>query len=130
MRRLAVAAALAASLMVGMAMHGRAALDESTPAVAADVELLVLEVSDCFACDLVRKHIQPVWARAPQARQVPLRYIDLNVVDEASLGLVAPVSIVPTIVLRREGAEVSRIAGYPGPASFVEAVEYMLAQAD
>ena len=129
LRRVAILA-VAAVLIAGLVGHGRAALDESAPKAETGLEILVLEVKDCFACDLVRTHIQPAYARAPQSREMPLRYLDLNAVDEAALGLAAPITIVPTIVLMRDGTEVSRIAGYPGPASFLEAVEYMLARTE
>ena len=119
-----------AALIAGTAFHVRAALDNSAPATDGGVQLIVLEVKDCYACDLVRQHIQPAYARSPQSREVPLRYIDLNAVDAESLGLAQPVTIVPTIVLMRDGQEISRISGYPGPATFFEAVEHMLARID
>ena len=130
LRRSAALAIAAAVLLSGTMVHVRAALDDSTPAAGSGLELVVLEVEDCFACDLVRRHIQPAYARAPRSRDVPLRYVDLNQVDEGSLGLATPVTTVPTIVLRRDGREVSRIAGYTGPATFFEAIEYMLALAE
>ena len=117
-------------LIAGSAFHVRAALDGSAPAADGGVQLIVLEVKDCFACDLVRQHIQPAYARSPQSREVPLRYVDLNAVDAELLGLAGPVTMVPTIVLMRDGQEVSRIAGYTGPAIFFEAVEHMLARID
>lgn len=110
--------------------HVRAALDDSIAAGESEVQLLVLEVENCFTCDLVRQHIQSAYARTPQSRDVPLRYIDLNKVDAGALGLVAPVTMVPTIVLVREGHEVSRLTGYTGPAIFLQAVEHMLALAE
>lgn len=122
---------LAATLLIaGTAVHVHAALDDSTPTADSGLELVVLEVKDCFACDLVRRHIEPAYARAPQSRDVPLRYVDLNAVDAEALGLAAPVTLLPTIVLRRDGREVSRIAGYTGPAVFFQAVEHMLARVD
>ncbi len=126
-RRLAIPALAAAFIIAGVMGRGHAALDGRSPATDSHLEILVLEVENCFACDLVRKHIQPAYARVPQSRDVPLRYVDLNATDEGTLGLTEAVSIVPTIVLRRDGKEVSRIAGYTGPATFLEAVEYMLA---
>jgi hypothetical protein len=119
-----------AALIASTAFHVRAALDGSAPAANEGVQLIVLEVKDCFACDLVRQHIQPAYARSPQSREVPLRYLDLNLVDAESLALAAPLTMVPTIVLMRNGQEVSRISGYTGPAIFFEAVERMLARID
>ena len=126
LRRFAIPGFAAAFVVAGLMGHGHAALDGRSPATESHLEILVLEVEKCFACDLVRKHIQPAYARAPRSRDVPLRYVDLNMIDEGTLGLTEAVSIVPTIVLRRDGKEVSRIAGYTGPATFLEAVEYML----
>jgi hypothetical protein len=119
-----------AALIAGTAFHVRAALDGGVPAADGGVQLIVLEVKDCYACDLVRQHIQPAYARYPQSREVPLRYVDLNTVGAESLGLAGPITMVPTIVLMRDGQEVSRIAGYTGPAIFFEAVEQMLARID
>lgn len=130
MRRSAALAVMAALLITGTVAHVRAALDDDMPATDTGLALVVLEVKNCFACDLVRQHIAPAYARAPQSRDVPLRYVDLNAIDENALGLTAPVTIVPTIVLMRDGHEVSRIAGYTGPTMFFQAVQFMLRLVD
>ena len=59
-----------------------------------------------------------------------MRFVDLNAVDEAKLGLTEPVTTVPTIVLMREGQEVARLTGYMGPQIFFQAVPEMLARAE
>jgi hypothetical protein len=127
LRRSAILFAAVAMLVVGTIAHVRAALDTTEPAGDSGLALLVLEVKDCTTCDLVRRYIEPAWSRSTQSRDVPLRFLDLNAVDETTIGLSTPVTIVPTIVLMRDGREVSRIVGYTGPSTFFQAVEYMLA---
>lgn len=126
MRRLLILLAGVALVAAATFSQVRAALDNTPPAEESGFTLLVLEVTPCSACDLVRKHIEPVYARSPLSRDIPLRYLDLNMVDEANLGLSSPITVVPTIVLMRDGQEISRIVGYPGPTTFFHAVDYML----
>lgn len=109
----------------GMATGLQAALAPATEA-AARLELIVIEVKGCKICALVRDEIQPAYERTPRAREVPLRYLDITSVDETRLGLIAPVDVVPTIVLMRDGQEVDRVSGYTGPKNFLEAIAAMV----
>ena len=117
-------------LMAAAGAHVRAALDASAPTSSVGLEFLVLEVKSCHVCELVRAHILPPYERSATAREAPMRFVDLNAVDEAQLGLTAPVTTVPTIVLMREGQEVARLTGYTGPQIFFQAVPEMLARAE
>lgn len=117
-------------LMAAVGTHVRAALDASEPATSTGLEFLVLEVKSCHVCELVRTHILPPYERSTTARDAPMRFVDLNAIDEAKLGLTAPVTTVPTIVLMREGQEVARLTGYTGPQIFLQAVPEMLARAE
>ena len=117
-------------LMAAVGTHVRAALDASAPAASTGLEFLVLEVKSCHVCELVRTHILPSYERSTTARDAPMRFVDLNAIDEAKLGLTAPVTTVPTIVLMREGQEVARLTGYTGPQIFLQAVPEMLARAE
>jgi hypothetical protein len=122
-------AALTALIAIAGA-HVRAALDDSTPTASAGLEFLVLEVKSCHVCELVHTHILPLYERSNTAREAPMRFVDLNAADEAKLGLRAPVTTVPTIVLMRDGQEVARLTGYTGPQIFFRAVPEMLARAE
>jgi thioredoxin-related protein len=122
--------AIVSLLLATAGAHVRAALDAGTPAASAGLEFLVLEVKSCYVCDLVRTHILPQYERSMTARDAPMRFVDLNAIDEAKLGLMAPVTTVPTIVLMREGQEVARLTGYTGPQIFFQAVPEMLARAE
>ena len=117
-------------LMAVAGAHVRAALDAGAPTPNAGLEFLVLEVKSCHVCELVRTHILPPYERSVTAREAPMRFVDLNAVDEAQLGLAAPVTTVPTIVLMRKGQEVARLTGYTGPQIFFQAVPEMLARAE
>ncbi len=61
---------------------------------------------------------------------MPMRFVDVNAIDEGSIGLATPITLVPTIVLMRDGREVGRLAGYTGPELFFEALTHMLDRAD
>lgn len=124
MRKL-VAFLFAVALSFGNALPLDAArTDASAP--THRLELLVIEVSGCKVCDLVRTYIQPAYEASPHARQVPMRYVDVTHQDELTLGLNERVATVPTIVLLRDGREVDRIAGYTGPQNFLIAISSML----
>ncbi len=106
----------------------QAARDLVTPGSSVRMELLVLEVSGCSFCSLVKTHIQPAYEQTPHARAMPMRYVDVTRLDETKLGLNRPIDTVPTIVLMRDGREVDRIAGYVGPENFLKVLKYMLGQ--
>jgi hypothetical protein len=116
-------------LLAAAGAHVRAALDAGEPTESAGLEFLVLEVKNCHVCDLVRTHILPQYERSTTAREAPMRFVDLNAIDD-QLGLKAPVTTVPTIVLMREGQEIARLTGYTGPQIFFQAVPEMLARAE
>lgn len=117
-------------LVAAAGAHVRAALDAKAPTGNAGLEFLVLEVKGCQICELVRTHILPQYERSTTAREAPMRFVDLNAIDESQLGLTAPVTTVPTIVLMREGQEVARLTGYTGPQIFFQVVPDMLARAE
>ncbi|MGH3627494.1 MAG: thioredoxin domain-containing protein [Sciscionella sp.] len=112
------------------AANVEAAIDQRAPLARTSTELLVFQVANCAVCDLVHTHIRPAYQRSAAATETPMRFIDVNSIDESSLGLAQPISIVPTIVLMREGREVDRLTGYTGTDIFFEALEGMLKRLD
>jgi thioredoxin-related protein len=124
MRQL-VASLCAAALLAGSSNPLNAARGDTT-SPPTRLELLVIEVSGCNICHLVRDRIQPVYEASPHARSVPLRYVDITTRDELTLGLNERVATVPTIVLLRDGREVDRISGYLGPENFMTAISGLL----
>lgn len=126
MRKLMALVALALGLSIPSGEGVRAARDGTLPAKPVRLELLVLEVESCDICTMMRTRVQPKYERSVHARAVPMRFMDITNRDETKLGLIKPVDMVPTIVLMRDGREVTRIVGYLGPENFLAVVGHAL----
>jgi hypothetical protein len=126
LRFLSVVALFALALIGSDPTRVRAALDGGAPEGQSNLELVVFQIENCKLCELVQTQIRPAYERSRNAKDAPMRFVDINRVDESSLGLAAPVTIVPTIVLMREGREVSRMTGYTGPTIFFDALAHMM----
>ena len=123
-------AAVAASLLLLLAGHdaGRAALNVAAPAGTPAVELLVFERADCAYCRVFRRDVLPKYRHAVRDDAVPLRFVDIDKSDPASLALKARIDTLPTAVLMKNGTEVDRIVGYWGPDNFFKLLAHMLAK--
>jgi thioredoxin-related protein len=105
----------------------RAARDPLLSPIKSEMhELIVLEIEDCPICSLVRTQIAPAYARTPRAAAVPMRFVDLNRIDQGKMQLSGPVTVLPTILLMRNGTEIDRITGYLGPENFLQMVRTMI----
>lgn len=102
---------------------------EFTTEPAPAVEFIVIEARGCPMCQLFRDEIAPLYRATARARRAPLRFVDVAHADLDAIGLAAPIEIVPTVVLMREGAEIDRLVGYTGPEIFMRAVSTMLGEA-
>lgn len=131
MRRSAFAIVLSSLLALG-AGTTYAARDIETSALPAtsSYQLLVLEVPGCIYCRIFRRDVLPSYEVSARAREVPIRFIDLNDIDEERFGLASPVDVVPTIVLMRDQQEVGRITGYLGPESFFHSINHLMVQVE
>lgn len=118
------ALALAAALV---SHRVEAARDFTEPSPTA-MEIVVMEVVGCKYCPNFRENVGTPYAASPRAREIPLRYIDLNAEGASRLRLKSPIDTVPTAVLMRDHVEVGRIVGYVGPEDFARLVNRMLAQ--
>ena len=98
--------------------------NEHIPAVTA--ELLVFERKDCVYCFIFRRDVVPGYRQSPRARDIPMRFIDMEKADLTGLHLRAPLTMLPTIVLMRNGREVDRISGYMGPEPFYHMVSRLM----
>lgn len=131
MRRTFRALALAAlALVAGGSSEAARQIETSAIVPTSSYELIVLEVPGCIYCRVFRRDVVPAYEISTRAREVPMRFVDLNDIDEEKLGLTSPVDVVPTVVLMHEGREVGRIAGYLGPESFFHSVSHLMGQQD
>jgi thioredoxin-related protein len=118
---------LAAALMAPTdPQPARAAAEISIERPGPTLELIVIEARGCPMCRLFRDEIAPAYRASARARQAPLRFVDVSFTDPGTLNLVAPVEIVPTVILMRDGAEIDRLVGYTGPEIFMSVVGRML----
>lgn len=127
-------------LAAPLAVLGLAALGALAPVGAARndalvvphtdaLELVVAEVAGCVYCEVFRRDVMPAYSTAPETKDLPVRFIDLNAPEAARLVLSeGPLTTVPTVLLVRDGREVARAAGYMGPDGFFQAVKWMRTQ--
>ncbi len=102
-----------------------------TPAAnnPTSLELVVFESPRCDYCPLIRSNILPRYKRSSTAKDVPMRFVNLDAVNTNAMGLRSPLRIMPTIVLMKDGAEVDRIGGYVAPQMFFHALSRMIENA-
>ena len=117
---------LGAALVIPGAQSVRAAVDLTIEQPGPTLELIVIEARRCPMCQLFRDEIAPVYRATARAKRAPLRFVDVSFTDPATLNLVAPIEIVPTVILMRDGAEIDRLVGYTGPEIFMSVVGRML----
>ena len=108
----------------------RAGLDLSEPAaINGNVELIVVEAPGCTFCTVFRRDVLPSYQASERARSLPVRFIDVNDLAVAQLGLDSPINIVPTFVVIKNNKEIGRIPGYVGPENFYHTINYLLSTA-
>jgi hypothetical protein len=129
--RRSCAALLATIAAASLSPSGRAARDQAATQPSAVVqELIVLEVANCTYCDVFRRDVLPRYKQSERAKDLPIRFVDLNDPAADKLKLNSAVSMVPTVILMRAGAEAGRISGYWGPEAFFKGIARMLGVAD
>ncbi|MEM1307272.1 MAG: hypothetical protein AAGG99_07085 [Pseudomonadota bacterium] len=91
-------------------------------------ELVVFESrASCLICAVFRRDVGTPYKKSTHQKLLPLRYIDLagKRGDERRKphpGLAAPLTVLPTAVILRDGREVARVEGYTGPKLFLQAL--------
>ena len=68
----------------------------------------------------------PRYRQSPRAAELPIRFVDVNEADTSKMKLIAPIQMVLTMVMMKDGQEVDRISGYTGPDNFFLLVSKML----
>jgi len=96
---LVVAAALAAiPLTSGIALQHI----EAAARLAPQLEVVVIESTDCVYCVLFRRNVLSTYENSPRARDMPLRFLDLEDVGATRLVLAAPILVRPTVLVLRD----------------------------
>jgi thiol-disulfide isomerase/thioredoxin len=111
------ALALLLSLMLcSSAFAGR---DPSIQNIRSEnLQVLVFETDGCIYCRIFRRDVLPQYQQSKRAEVAPIHFIDARKADVSKLGLEAPLTMVPTVVVMRDGREAGRISGYMGPEPF------------
>jgi hypothetical protein len=90
------------------------------------LELIAFEVPGCIYCPIFRRDVAPSYPATRAGKAAPLRFIDLNDPAAQALKLKTPVTVVPTVVLVRDGIEVGRISGYVGRENLHRMLDVLL----
>lgn len=110
--------------------QSQAGLDiDAPPAAATAMQLVVMEAPGCDYCALFRRDVLPSYETSERAKDLPIRFVDINDEEMTAIGLEAPVDIVPTFVVLKNNKEIGRIPGYTGPEYFFHHINYLLTSA-
>lgn len=122
----AFALALAAIMQPSTAARNDALV---TPA-QSPYEIVIVEVEGCTYCEVLRRDVMPAYLVSPEAKDLPVRFLDLNTPAADKLELTqGPLTIVPTVLLVKGNREVGRAPGYMGPEGFFKAIHWMMGNA-
>ena len=105
--------------------RAEAARDLASPSPSG-MEIVVIEVNGCKYCPLFRQSVVPAYEATPRARDVPIRFMDINAEGAGRLKLRSPIATVPTSVIMRDNVEIGRIEGFVGPQDFTRLISSLL----
>ena len=122
---------LAVAILLTPAPSVEAALDNTIVTRASGpYELVVIEVEGCIYCEVLRRDVMPAFNASPEAKELPLRFVDLNTPEAKKLVLTeGPLTTVPTVLLVKANREVGRAPGYMGPDGFFLSIKWMMEHA-
>lgn len=101
----------------------------ASPAMAEPrAELIMIEQAGCAYCRLWNRQIAPIYPKTDVGTAAPLRRIDLHDPLPDDIAFVRGFNFTPTFVIVVDGAEYSRIEGYPGEDFFWGLLERDLAE--
>ncbi len=114
-------------VLVAMAAGLEAGIDPdaSTPN-ASSLQLVVMEAPGCTYCGIFRRDVLPSYEASERAKELPVRFLDVNDTAVAELELQTSVNIVPTFIVVKDNKEIGRIPGYVGPEDFYHSINYLL----
>lgn len=93
--------------------------------IPGGVRLLMIETASCIYCIRWHKEIGPAYPLSPEGIRAPLVRRDIS---DPALGSFRKVVYTPTFILVRDGVEIDRLTGYPGPEYFWTEVDALLSR--
>ncbi|TAM60907.1 hypothetical protein EPN52_04090 [bacterium] len=90
-------------------------------------ELVMFGQQGCPYCAAWNREIGKIYDKTDEAKQVPLRRVDIHAERPADLRAVAGIHFTPTFVVMHCGREAARIVGYAGQELFWEQLDAALA---
>jgi thioredoxin-related protein len=113
------------------ASSGIAGIDQDDVSIPklTNFELVVMEADGCTYCGLFRRDVLPSYKSSERAKDVPIRFVDVNDVPASKIELETPIDIVPTFVILKGNKEIGRIPGYTGPENFFHSINYIIGSA-
>ena len=102
------------------------ALTLAPGAVLAETLLVMAEEHGCYWCDKWNEEVGGEYPITAEGRAAPLRRIDIHSDLPDDLTFASRLTYTPTFVLMQDGAEVSRLEGYPGEDFFWPILQQML----
>ncbi|MDD9727839.1 hypothetical protein PVV74_20535 [Roseovarius sp. SK2] len=94
----------------------------------AETYLLMAEEDGCYWCAQWNEEVSAKYPKTPEGQAAPLRRYDLYS-ESPDVEFDRRVRFTPTFILVRDGAELSRIEGYPGEDFFWGLLGMMLEEA-
>ena len=89
-----------------------------TYSVLAQTRLVMIEEKGCIWCARWNKEIADIYPKTDEGKTAPLQRMDIHAPRPEGLSFARSLHYTPTFVLIVDGAEVSRIEGYPGEDFF------------
>ncbi|WP_243698770.1 SoxS protein [Paracoccus alkanivorans] len=128
----AVTLALGGPLSIAPTLAGEAGRipDDRVDWQSAPLRLLMVEQEGCIYCEAWDREIGPGFAKSSEGLRAPLLRVDIDGPWPDGIALERRPTITPTFILLREGAELSRLEGYPGDQYFYPLIDEMLSKAN
>lgn len=120
---------LFAALMLVPFSISRADIDSGAAIPTGSFELVVVEADGCIYCQIFRRDVLPAYEASAQAKDLPVRFVDINDIEADHLKFKSGVDIVPTFVVVKSQQEVGRISGYMGLENFFHSINYLMSSA-
>jgi len=96
----------------------------------AETVLMMAEEPGCIWCARWNRDIAPIYDKTGEGAAAPLRRVDISEPFPDDITVARPINFTPTFVLLVDGAEVSRLEGYPGEDFFWGLLGQMLLNND